>query len=271
MLRPNGLADVRKRAAFMRSFLPYALLCLVLNAEAYFATASGAAGQDNKHTVMHSGCHPSNLRIVIDIGHTPEAAGALSARGIYEYEFNLRLATQVRNALVAAGFTSTYLMRMRGANRTLEQRADRANRMGAELFVSIHHDSVQDKYLRTWKYKGHSYQYSDRFKGYSVFVSYANAHVEESRRFAVDLAAELKRQGLSFTTHHAEKIEGENRRLIEPDLGVYRYDELVVLKRSNAPAVLLEAGVIVNREEELVMATPEFRERVAQSVLAATI
>jgi N-acetylmuramoyl-L-alanine amidase len=176
----------------------------------------------------------------------------------------------VRNALVAAGFTSTYLMRMKGAKRNLEQRADRANKMGADLFVSIHHDSVQDMYLRTWKYKGHSYQYSDKFKGYSVFVSYDNAHVEESRRFALDLARELKAQGLSFTTHHAERIPGENRQLIDPDLGVYRYDELVVLKRTKAPAVLLEAGVIVNREEELAVATAEFRDRVAQSIVAAT-
>jgi N-acetylmuramoyl-L-alanine amidase len=230
----------------------------------------GAAGQDTKHASMPSGCDPSKLRIVIDVGHTPEAAGALSARGVYEYDFNLRLATQVKDALVGAGFTSTYLMRTKGAKRNLEQRADRANKMGADLLVSIHHDSVQDSYLRPWTYKGHSYLYSDKFKGYSVFVSYANAQIEASRRFAIDLATGLKAHGLSFTSHHAEKIPGESRELIEPDLGVYRYDELVVLKRSKAPAVLLEAGVIVNREEELAVKTPEFRELVAQSVVEAT-
>jgi N-acetylmuramoyl-L-alanine amidase len=219
---------------------------------------------------MAAGCDPSKLRIVIDVGHTPKAAGALSARGVYEYEFNLRLSTQVKNALVAAGCTSTYLMRMKGAKRNLEQRADRANKMGADLFISIHHDSVQDMYLRPWKYKGRSYLYSDKFKGYSVFVSDANAQIEASRRFAVDLAAGLKAHGLAFTTHHAEKIPGEGRELIEPELGIYRYDELVVLKRTKAPAVLLEAGVIVNREEELAVATPEFRELIAQSIVGAT-
>jgi N-acetylmuramoyl-L-alanine amidase len=255
----------------MRSFLPYGLLCLVLNAEFHFAVAPSAAGQHSKNTTMDSGCDPSKLRIVIDVGHTPEAAGALSARGVYEYDFNLRLATDVEKALVAAGFTSTYLMRMQGAKRNLEQRADRANKMGADLFVSIHHDSVQDEYLRIWKYKGRSYQYSDQFNGYSVFVSYANARVEESRRFAFDLAAELKAHGLSFTTHHAEKIKGENRELIAPELGVYRYDDLVVLKRTRSPAVLLEAGVIVNREDELRVSNPEFRERVSQSIVAASL
>jgi hypothetical protein len=79
MVRPDGLADVRTRAAFMRSFLPYALLWLVLNAGFQFAPF--AAGQDPKKTIMDFGCDPSKLRIVIDVGHTPEAAGALSARG----------------------------------------------------------------------------------------------------------------------------------------------------------------------------------------------
>jgi N-acetylmuramoyl-L-alanine amidase len=254
----------------MRSFYACAVLCVLLSAELYSVAQPNAAGEEKKYTSMASGCDPSKMRIVVDVGHTPEAGGALSARGVYEYEFNLRLATQVKNDLVAAGFVSTYLMRMKGTKRNLEQRADRANKMRADLFISIHHDSVQDMYLRPWKYKGHSHLYSDKFKGYSVFVSYANAHVEESRHFAVDLAAELKTHGLSFTAHHAEKIPGENRELIEPDLGVYRYDELVVLKRTNSPAVLLEAGVIVNRDEELAVATPEFRNRVAQAIVAAT-
>ena len=130
---------------------------------------------------------------------------------------------------------------------------------------------MQDSYLRRWKHGGREHLYSDKFKGYSVFVSYANAHVDASRRFAVDLAQELKAHGLTFTTHHAEKIKGESRELIEPDLGVYRFDELVVLKQTNAPAVLLEAGVIVNRAEEQTVATADFRNRVSELVVEAAL
>ena len=209
------------------------------------------------------------MRIVLDVGHTPQAGGALSARGVDEYQFNLALANEINDHLLSGGFAATSVMLTEGAQRNLEQRADRANRMPADLLISIHHDSVQDRYLCPWKYNEREYSYSDRFKGYSVFVSYANGHSEESRRFAVALAQALKGHGLDFTTHHAEKIQGENRELIEPDLGVYRFDELVVLKRTQAPAVLLEAGVIVNRAEELRLATPAFRGLVAQSVVAA--
>jgi N-acetylmuramoyl-L-alanine amidase len=213
----------------------------------------------------------SALRIVVDVGHTPEVAGALSARGVNEYAFNLRLARKIVDDLISAGFACACLMTTRGTRRNLEQRADRVNKLTADLFISVHHDSVQDFYLRRWRFRGRPHFYCDRFKGYSLFVSRANAHFDASRRFAVDLAQALKAHGLSFTTHHAERLKGESRNLIEPDFGVYRFDELVVLKRTNAPAVLLEAGVIVNRAEELMMATPAFRKRVSASVVAAAI
>jgi N-acetylmuramoyl-L-alanine amidase len=43
----------------------------------------------------------------------------------------------------------------------------------------------------------------------------------------------------------------------------------VVLKATKAPAVLLEAGIIVNREEELVLASSERQEEIGAAVLAA--
>ena len=47
------------------------------------------------------------------------------------------------------------------------------------------------------------------------------------------------------------------RELLDAQAGVYRYDQLIVLKDTRMPAVLLEAGSIVNRDEELLLATPE--------------
>jgi N-acetylmuramoyl-L-alanine amidase len=45
----------------------------------------------------------------------------------------------------------------------------------------------------------------------------------------------------------------------------------VVLKSVDAPAVLFEAGIIVNRTEELVLSSSEGRERLSTAVLDATI
>ena len=45
--------------------------------------------------------------------------------------------------------------------------------------------------------------------------------------------------------------------LLNKETGVYSYDELVVLRTTRMPAVLLEAGSIINRDEELKMDSPE--------------
>ena len=76
-------------------------------------------------------------------------------------------------------------------------------------------------------------------------------------------------RGLAPTNHHAEKIPGEGRPWVNEALGVYRTDGLIVLKGTAAPAALLEAGVIVNRAEELQLASPRRRAIMAEAVSSA--
>ena len=111
--------------------------------------------------------------------------------------------------------------------------------------------------------------FSDKFSGYSLFVSRQNQYFDHSLTFAKLLGAALMAQGMRYSAHHAEAIPGEGRQLIDSKTGVYLYDNLVVLKFTKAPAVLLEAGVIVNRVEELVLASPEGREHIGAAILEA--
>ncbi|MGA2129550.1 MAG: N-acetylmuramoyl-L-alanine amidase, partial [Xanthobacteraceae bacterium] len=215
-------------------------------------------------------CEPANFRIVLDVGHTAEAGGARSARGVPEYVFNLRLARQIERGLDEAGFARAGLLIMTGVGRwQLLRRSARANASAADLFVSIHHDSVQDSYLARWEHDGRTDRFSDRFSGHSLFVADGNARFDDSLAFARLLADELMARGMHFTLHHAEDIPGERRPLLDPDRGIYRYDELLVLKNTAAPAVLLEAGVIVNRAEELALAAPERQRTIAAAMVAA--
>src|SRR5437868_14371968 len=57
-----------------------------------------------------SNCDRANFRTVVDVGHTAEAPGAISARGVHEYEFNLTLAKLIEQDLIAAGFDKTLLL-----------------------------------------------------------------------------------------------------------------------------------------------------------------
>ena len=76
----------------------------------------------------------------------------------------------------------------------------------------------------------------------------------------------LKQAGLRPTAHHAEPIAGENREWADQNAGVYYFDDLVVLKTAKTPAVLIEAGVIINRDEELSVQQPSVRTAIATAV-----
>ena len=59
------------------------------------------------------------------------------------------------------------------------------------------------------------------------------------------------------------------RELVDAAAGVYRYDQLIVMRNTRMPAVLLEAGSIVNRQEEQELANPQRRELISAAVVAA--
>jgi len=215
-------------------------------------------------------CKPERFKIALDVGHTVENQGATSARGVKEYVFNLRLAKDMEKALKDAGFSQTHLFITPGATKAqLFKRVARANALGVDLFVSIHHNDVQERYKEKWEHEGESRSYSDRFSGHSLFVSRENPRFADSLMFGRLLGMALKEQGLVHTRHHLDDVPGERRQLLDPDAGVYRYDKLVVLMHTKVPAVLVEAGIIVNRADELLLETPEHRGRIAQAMLAA--
>jgi N-acetylmuramoyl-L-alanine amidase len=213
----------------------------------------------------------ASFRTVVDVGHGTEAPGALSARGVDEYVFNLRLAKEIDKELRAAGFDKTMLMiTPNKPPRGLFKRVALANALKADLFLAIHHDSVPDKMLEAWQVDGHEQQYNDRFPGHSLFVSNGNGDRAGSLAFARQLGLALKARGLTYTPHYTEQFMGKRRReLLDPQAGVYRYDQLIVLKKTQMPAVLMEAGSIVNRDEELLLATPEREAIMAGAVVEA--
>ena len=207
--------------------------------------------------------------VAVDAGHTSAAPGATSARGIPERTFNLAVAERLVAALRQEGLRAALVGG--GADVPAGERPALAARLGAAALVSIHHDSVQPRYLTSWTVDGALRTYSDRFRGFSVFYSGAGARPEESLRLALRVGDALLALGLAPTLHHAEPIDGEGRPLVDPRRGVYRYDDLAVLRRAEMPAVLVECGVLVHREEELELSDPERQERLARALARAIV
>jgi len=216
-------------------------------------------------------CDPAKFRIVLDVGHTAESEGAISARNVAEFVFNRRLALRIEEKLKAEGFAETKLLVTAGkARASLARRVAAANSLPANLFLSIHHDSVPDKLLEDWEFEGKKSHFSDRFSGYSVFVSRRNADFKTSLSFAELLAKEMKSQGLKYAEQYTQPIMGRDRHpLLNKETGVYSYDELIVLRKTRMAAVLLEAGSIINRDEELKMDSAERRDIISSGVTAA--
>lgn len=201
--------------------------------------------------------------VALDIGHSPSRPGATSARGVPEFEFNRGLATMLDEVL-RNGAVRTRLINADGNIGKLAERARQSE--GADVFLSIHHDSVQPKYLSTWQVAGKSRRYSDRFHGFSLFVSRKNRFPAESLRCASAIGDSLRRAGFDPALYHAEPIPGENRPFADKANGVHYFDDLVVLKQARCPAVLLEAGVILNRDEEENLVQAVNRKRIAEAV-----
>lgn len=205
----------------------------------------------------------SPREIAVDVGHLPAEPGALSARGVPELEFNRALAVKVAEALRAAGF-AVRLIGARGEFATLQARTRAAR--GADLFISIHHDSVRERLLEAWNVAGAPRRFSDRFAGYSLFVSRANPQFETSLACASAIGAALRMAGFSPSRYHADPTLGEGRAFADEANGVHYFDNLAVARSASMPALLIEAGVIVNRAEETRLAQPATRQRIARAI-----
>jgi N-acetylmuramoyl-L-alanine amidase len=258
----------QERAGYKYALAPVLSLVVVLTCAAGHAARSEEPATP---TAKADACVRSAFHVIVDVGHTVAVPGADSARGATEYSYNLQLADVIKQALVEAGFDKTVrLITATAPWHGLVERADRANNAHADLFISIHHDSVPDHLIETWQYEGQEKHYSDRFSGYALFVSNDNADRAGSLAFGHLLGMELQKRGLHYTPHYTLPLMGRYRRaLLDAEAGVYRYDQLIVLRHTMMPAVLVEAGSIVNRQEELELAKPERRLLVAKAVTAA--
>jgi N-acetylmuramoyl-L-alanine amidase len=201
--------------------------------------------------------------IAIDVGHYREKPGATSARGRPEIEFNRELVHDIEAALRAAGHT-TQIIGADGGMQSLWRRPRAAQ--GADLFISVHHDSTQARYQSAWTYEGIERRYSDRFAGFSAFVSRENVAWRRALGCASAIGTALLKAGFKPSLYHADPVLGENRPFADEANGVHYFDHLAVLRHAAMPALLFEAGVIVNRDEELKMRDGKVRKQIATRV-----
>jgi N-acetylmuramoyl-L-alanine amidase len=217
-------------------------------------------------------CTPETpLRVAIDVGHSPAAPGARSSTGKVEYAFNRTFALELVVQAASYGGLSLRIINPDGETISLPERTRRAAASDSDLFLSIHHDSAQPKYIQRKVVDGKTVEIADDdIKGYSLFVYRQTAAFARSLALARLIGKGFKAAGRPVALHHAEKIAGENRPLLDADLGVYDAP-FAVLRTARMPAVLIEVGVIPNPAEEQFVSLRGNRAAMQRAILEALV
>ncbi len=174
-------------------------------------------------------------KIVLDPGHGGNDPGAIGPTGLKEKEVNLDVARRAY-ALLGGYGARVVLTRNGDEEIDLYARSQKANAAGADLFVSIHMNANS----------------SPSLKGTSTYYARSGEdkaqRLEKSRQLANELQASLV---------DALGLE---------DKGV-RQADFVVLRETAIPAVLIEAAFLSNPEEEKLLASASFREKIARAIV----
>jgi N-acetylmuramoyl-L-alanine amidase len=209
-------------------------------------------------------------RVVIDPGHGGHDTGTVGADGTKEKDVALAISRRLRTILTEQGLEVT-LTRESDRFVRLEDRARMANIARADLFISVHCNSLPQKSIRgieTYTLNLASDRYAIRLaarenatseKGLSdlqfLLADLATrANTEESVRLASRVQAGL----VSRLTSKERKIH---------DLGT-KEALFYVLLGTKMPAILVEAGFLSNAEEEKRLSTPAYQDEVARALAA---
>lgn len=174
----------------------------------------------------------AELRIVIDPAHGGSDPGHIGPAGLREDEWAFAIARGLEAAL-AAGGARVFLTRSATAGPSDRERATLANRLNADLFLSLHL-GCGDPGARGAAafYFGH-----ERF------------HSESGLLLAEAILDEIRELGIVDARAHAKTF--------------------AVLRETRMTAVMIEAGHVSNPDEEALLADPAFHARIVEAIAQA--
>lgn len=211
--------------------------------------------------------------IAIDAGHGGVDPGTIGVGKTYEKNVTLAMARDLRTALEATGRYKVVLTRDRDIFLRLRDRVQVARDAGAELFVSIHADSVPNRKTR----------------GLSIYTLSERASDKEAAKLAakenksdliagIDLSSESKdvtnilldlaqRETMNQSARLAQELVGELRRQVMLLPNSHRFAGFAVLKAPDMPSVLVEAGFLSNRQDERNLLNSGYRQSMAGAMV----
>ncbi|MBU4252047.1 MAG: N-acetylmuramoyl-L-alanine amidase [Candidatus Omnitrophica bacterium] len=210
-------------------------------------------------------------KVVIDAGHGGNDPGAIGKNGLKEKDVNLDIAKRLSSLLRAEG-VQTVLTRSTDKFIPLSTRVNIANKSGAALFISIHSNANRSRSLSGFEVYYVASSVSDSKR--AVLTARSTALNLKDANFASN-SQDLKTivWDMIYTNSRAESIELShslckvmNSSIDANILGV-KNARFQVLKGITMPGILIEVGFVSNLNEERLLKTAGYREKLAVGIL----
>jgi N-acetylmuramoyl-L-alanine amidase len=200
---------------------------------------------------------PGLRRIVIDPGHGGKDSGARNdAYGLKEKQLTLDVSLRLKGLLERAGY-EVVMSRDSDVYIPLEQRPQLANRVNADLFISLHFNAAGSATASGFE----SYALTPQFQASSKYT-------KPGRGDNVAYDGNKQNPWNTLMGYHLQRslVEG----LGGPDRGLKRA-RFLVLKHLDCPGVLLELGFVSHPGTAQKLRTVSFRQTLAQSLFEGIV
>jgi N-acetylmuramoyl-L-alanine amidase len=213
--------------------------------------------------------------VVIDPGHGGVDPGTIAADGTYEKHVTLQLAQELQRRLNQTGRYRVLMTRTDDSFIALRDRVQFAHDAGADLFISLHADSIHDKTIRggtvytlsqTASDKEAEELAADENKSDLIAGIDLSGENEQVTSILIDLA---QRETMNHSATFAQVLVGELGQTVAMHRNGHRFAGFRVLKAPDVPSVLLEAGYLSNRQDEQMLRSPAGRTKLIDSVARA--
>lgn len=212
---------------------------------------------------------PEKPLIVIDPGHGGVDPGALGIGGVFEKDITLAMALELRRQLLASGRYRVTLTRDRDVFIRLRDRVAIAREAGADLFVSLHADSISSGSVRGLSVYTLSNKASDREaetlaakenRADAIAGLNLSAENDQVASILIDLAQrDTMNQSNRFAKLALDHLGRDVKILPSP----HRQAGFAVLTAPDVPSILVEMGYLSSPQDANLLNTPAHRAKFA--------
>jgi N-acetylmuramoyl-L-alanine amidase len=213
--------------------------------------------------------------VVIDAGHGGIDPGTISIGKLQEKDLTLAMAKELKRQMDKIGRYKVLLTRSTDTFIRLRDRVEIARRAHADLFLSLHADSIRDHKVRGATVYTLSERASDKEaaeladkenKSDIIAGVDLSGESDEVTSILIDLA---QRETMNYSAQFAQHLVPELSKRVRVRTKPHRFAGFVVLKAPDIPSVLVEMGYLSNRNDERLIASRKGRAKLVRAIIEA--